>query len=255
MAASDTKAPPADKAPSFTPLPIAGLHLRIVAFILDSIVVASIFMLFFSAGFGQAALRYEDPPDSAIFLGVAITFASIPFMPVLFAVLWAWRSQSVGMMAVGIIITTDSWDVIPPCLRSVHLLAPRLHPPLRRNDPDLLRLCGAPRTPRPHGRHASARVEVSAEPSLVRIASQWLLAIVVATLATSFFLALGAIQVTSDDTGQRIQRRAAAASRIDKSSSSDSSTKPQPTQKATSCSCRYQYLSSSRRKSSNLARG
>jgi len=52
---------------------------------------------------------------------------------------------------------------------------------------------------------------VSAEPSLVRIASQWLLAIVVALLATSFFLALAAIQVTSEDTGQRIQRRAAAA--------------------------------------------
>ena len=106
MAASDTKAPPADKAPAFTPLPIAGMHLRIVAFILDCIVVASVFMLFFSAGFGQAVLRYEDPPDSAIFLGIIITFASIPFMPVLFAVLWAWRSQSVGMMAVGIMITT-----------------------------------------------------------------------------------------------------------------------------------------------------
>ena len=52
---------------------------------------------------------------------------------------------------------------------------------------------------------------MSAEPSLVRIASQWLLAIVVALLATSFFLALAAIQVTSEDTGQRIQRRAAAA--------------------------------------------
>jgi len=112
MAASDTQAPPAgktppaEKAPAFTPLPIAGLHLRIVAFILDCIVVASIFMLFFSAGFGQAVLRYEDPPDSAIFLGLIITFASVPLMPLIFAALWAWRSQSVGMMAVGIIITT-----------------------------------------------------------------------------------------------------------------------------------------------------
>jgi uncharacterized RDD family membrane protein YckC len=106
MAASDTKAPPADTAPEFTPLPIAGLHLRIVAFILDCIVVASISMLFFSAGFGQAVLRYEDPPDSSIYLGLAITFAAVPFMPILFAFLWAWRSQSIGMMAVGIIITT-----------------------------------------------------------------------------------------------------------------------------------------------------
>jgi hypothetical protein len=51
---------------------------------------------------------------------------------------------------------------------------------------------------------------VSAEPSLVRLASQWFLAIIVAILATAFFLALSAVQVTSEDTGQRIHRRAAA---------------------------------------------
>jgi len=106
MAASEAQAPPAEKAPAFTPLPIASLHLRIVAFLLDCIVVASIVMLFFAAGFGQAVIRYEDPPDSSIYLGLFITLAAIPFTPLLFAVLWAWRSQSVGMMAVGIIITT-----------------------------------------------------------------------------------------------------------------------------------------------------
>jgi uncharacterized RDD family membrane protein YckC len=106
MAASEASAPPAEKAPVFTPLPIAGLHLRIVAFILDCIIVASISMLFFAAGFGQAVVRYEDPPDSAIFLGIAITAAAVPFMPLFFAFMWAWRSQSVGMMAVGVIITT-----------------------------------------------------------------------------------------------------------------------------------------------------
>jgi hypothetical protein len=51
---------------------------------------------------------------------------------------------------------------------------------------------------------------VSAEPSLVRIAGQWLLAVVVALSATAFFFSLAAVQVTSEDTGQRIHRRAAA---------------------------------------------
>jgi uncharacterized RDD family membrane protein YckC len=108
MAASETEAPPAPEAPSFTPLPIAGLQFRIIAFILDCIVVASIAMMFFAAGFGQAVLRYEDPPDSAIYLGLWITLASIPFVPLFFAVLWAWRSQSIGMMAVGVIVTTPA---------------------------------------------------------------------------------------------------------------------------------------------------
>ena len=109
MAASDTQAPPADKAPAFTPLPIAGLQMRIIAFLLDGIVVTGLVMFFFAVGFGQAALRYDDPPSSALWLGAAITAAAIfPVTPLLFAFLWAWRSQSLGMMAVGVIITTRS---------------------------------------------------------------------------------------------------------------------------------------------------
>ncbi len=106
MATSEAKAPPAQDALPFTPLPIAGLQFRIIAFILDCIVVASIAMLFFAIGGGQAILRYEDPPDSAIYLMIYISLAVIPFTPLFFAFLWAWRSQSLGMMAVGVIVTT-----------------------------------------------------------------------------------------------------------------------------------------------------
>jgi uncharacterized RDD family membrane protein YckC len=106
MATSEAQAPPAKEAPGFTPLPIAGLQFRLIAFILDCIVVASIAMMFFAIGGGQAVLRYEDPPDSAIYLMVYITLAAIPFVPLFFAFLWAWRSQSLGMMAVGTIVTT-----------------------------------------------------------------------------------------------------------------------------------------------------
>ena len=52
---------------------------------------------------------------------------------------------------------------------------------------------------------------MSGEPSLVRLATQWLLAVAVAISATAFILAIAGIQMTSEDTGRRIQRRAAAA--------------------------------------------
>jgi uncharacterized RDD family membrane protein YckC len=106
-AQAQAQAPPAEPSLPFTPLPIAGRQFRVIAFILDCIVVASIAMLFFAVGGGQAVLRYDDPPDSAIYLMAYISLAVIPFTPLFFAFLWAWRSQSLGMMAVGIIVTTS----------------------------------------------------------------------------------------------------------------------------------------------------
>jgi uncharacterized RDD family membrane protein YckC len=106
-ATGEAKAPPEAEPQPFTPLPIAGLQLRVIAFILDVVVVLGVVMLFFAIGFGQAILQYDDPPDSAIFTAVVITLIGFfPVTPVLFAFLWSWRSQSLGMMAVGIIITT-----------------------------------------------------------------------------------------------------------------------------------------------------
>ncbi len=52
---------------------------------------------------------------------------------------------------------------------------------------------------------------MSNEPSLVRLASQWLVGILLALSATAFFLAVAGMQVTSQSTGERIQRRAVAA--------------------------------------------
>jgi hypothetical protein len=51
---------------------------------------------------------------------------------------------------------------------------------------------------------------VSSEPSLLRVASQWLVAIALTISITAFFVAVAGVQVTSRDTGERIQRRAAA---------------------------------------------
>lgn len=99
----------APSTPSVPSLPIAGLGLRIVAFILDGIVVFGLVMLFFAIGFAQAVVQGDDPPDWSIWLGLGITASAVfPFTPILFFVLWAWRSQSLGQMAVGLIVTTQS---------------------------------------------------------------------------------------------------------------------------------------------------
>jgi len=89
-------------------LPYASLQLRIVAFILDTIVLASCFMLFVAAGGLQTLLRSDfgdvDPPESAYYIWLGFILAFIPFAFLYFALLWFWRGQSVGMMAVHIAV-------------------------------------------------------------------------------------------------------------------------------------------------------
>ena len=88
------------------PLPYATLQLRIVAFLLDTIVMISAFMLFVAAGGLQTLLRSDfgnvDPPDSAFYIWLGFILAFIPFAALYFAGLWSWRGQTVGMMAVHI---------------------------------------------------------------------------------------------------------------------------------------------------------
>ena len=91
--------------PASAPLPPAGLQLRIVAFILDCIVVFSFAMSFFAVG-GAFVLLFAENSDYALpIMGGAAAFALFPFAPLLFAFLWSWRGQSIGMMAVRIVVT------------------------------------------------------------------------------------------------------------------------------------------------------
>ena len=87
-------------------LAYAGLQLRIVAFLLDAMVMISAFMLFVAAGGLQTLLRSDfgnvDPPDSAFYVWAGFVLAFIPFAALYFAGLWSWRGQTVGMMAVHI---------------------------------------------------------------------------------------------------------------------------------------------------------
>lgn len=88
------------------PLPYASLQLRIVAAILDLILLISFAMLLVAAGGLQTLLRSDfgdvDPPQSAFYIWAALILAFIPFALLYFSLLWSWKGQTVGMMAVHI---------------------------------------------------------------------------------------------------------------------------------------------------------
>ena len=103
--AAVTQHPPADVA-GVPLLPVAGLGLRFVAFVLDALVVLGLVALFFAIGGAAVIAQGDDPPDAAVWAWFGVTaLAFFPVAPLLFAVFWAWRSQSLGMMAVGLILT------------------------------------------------------------------------------------------------------------------------------------------------------
>lgn len=92
------------------PLPYAGLGIRIVAAILDLMVLASVFLLFVSAA-GLYLLtqtdwgQESDFTNSELVVAYAIVGSFILFVPVYWVGLWWWRGQSLGQMATRIVIT------------------------------------------------------------------------------------------------------------------------------------------------------
>jgi uncharacterized RDD family membrane protein YckC len=87
-------------------LPYAGFQLRAVAFILDFIVMGSFFLLFFTMAFLPVAIGGDSQLSGTEEQWVWVVLLSyVPFVPLLFFILWAWRGQSVGMMAVRIEVT------------------------------------------------------------------------------------------------------------------------------------------------------
>ena len=87
-------------------LPYAGLQIRAVAFILDCLAMFGFFMVFFTIGGLQVLARGDDPPDSAVYIWIGILLVAFPiFALLLFTALWWLRGQSIGMMAVHIVVT------------------------------------------------------------------------------------------------------------------------------------------------------
>jgi uncharacterized RDD family membrane protein YckC len=89
------------------PLPYAGLHLRIVAFILDLLVLTSFAMLFAAAAGAYLVIDSnvndgnlsDQSPYAVAGLILAYLFAFVPLYHVL---MWSWWGQTVGKMAVHV---------------------------------------------------------------------------------------------------------------------------------------------------------
>ncbi len=95
------------------PLAYAGLQLRIVAFILDVLVLISFGMLFVAAILGflvvESSLHDGNPPDRDFLISAGILAVYIfAFVPLYHLLLWSWRGQTVGMMAVRIKLLSRS---------------------------------------------------------------------------------------------------------------------------------------------------
>ncbi len=85
----------------------ARFETRLVAFVLDLIVLFSVLALFFAVAFLQILIRTDfgekDTPDSAVWTA-AIMLATycFLFLPLYFVGLWVWRGQTVGQVAMAI---------------------------------------------------------------------------------------------------------------------------------------------------------
>jgi uncharacterized RDD family membrane protein YckC len=91
-------------------LPYAGAGIRIVATVLDLIVLGSIFLLFVAAS-GFYLLSQTDWGNQSTYsnaegwTALAILASSAFVIPIYFFSCWWWRGQSVGQMAVRIMVT------------------------------------------------------------------------------------------------------------------------------------------------------
>jgi uncharacterized RDD family membrane protein YckC len=97
----------AESVSSQVALRYASFETRLVAFVLDMIVLFSVFLLFIAIAGLQLLLRSDfgdvDPPDSAFYLAAIIILVYFfPVLPLYFLALWAWRGQTVGKMAMAI---------------------------------------------------------------------------------------------------------------------------------------------------------
>jgi uncharacterized RDD family membrane protein YckC len=92
------------------PLPYAGFGLRLVAAVLDVIVLASVFLLFVSGAAFYLLTQTNwgndsDMTNGEMWTAIAIVSTYALFVPLYFFSLWWAKGQSLGQMAVRIAIT------------------------------------------------------------------------------------------------------------------------------------------------------
>lgn len=105
----------------------AGLQIRIVAFILDVMVLTSFAMLFAAGAGGYLVVdsHFNDGnlSDSAPYVAVAIFLAYFfAFVPLYHVMMWRWWGQTVGKMAVHIKVFSRNGGQLSFWRSSVRLL-------------------------------------------------------------------------------------------------------------------------------------
>jgi uncharacterized RDD family membrane protein YckC len=91
------------------PLPYAGLSLRVVSAILDGIFLLSLAALLAAvAGFyalARTSWGETDPTDADYVVSATILSTYVILAPLYFVLLWYWRGQTLGQVAVRIAVT------------------------------------------------------------------------------------------------------------------------------------------------------
>jgi len=78
-----------------------GLVPRILAYLVDSVILLAVLLVFFVAAGGQLLAWGEDPPDSAYYTFFAVLMAAIVAWSALNLALLAWRGQTAGQYVLG----------------------------------------------------------------------------------------------------------------------------------------------------------
>lgn len=104
----------------------ASLEARLVAGVLDLVVLASFFLLFI-AGAGLVLLLTSDfgdvdPPDSAFYAAVGIILAYLPFAALYFVLLWTWRGQTIGQLAMRVRVVRRDGEQLELASAALRLL-------------------------------------------------------------------------------------------------------------------------------------
>lgn len=108
-------------------LAYAGLQLRIVAFILDIIVLISFGMLILAGASAYLLVDFqlndENLSDRApyVFAAALVTYV-LAFPPLYHVLLWSWRGQTVGKMAVHIKVLSRTGGRVPLRRSALRLL-------------------------------------------------------------------------------------------------------------------------------------
>ncbi|MCI0776949.1 MAG: RDD family protein [Chloroflexi bacterium] len=119
--------------PSSPTRPAATLGARIAAYLIDTIVLLAVLLIFFVIGGAvllfTSDLGDKDPPDAAFNTFIAILIGGpVLFWSLLNLALTRWRAQTAGMYVAGIVTTSDEGDVRAP--RRVLLRWFGMHPTL-----------------------------------------------------------------------------------------------------------------------------